>query len=97
VLLGDALAPVRAHTGRGANNGIEQAAGLVTALGQHRQHGADLGTALTGWQRRHLPAAVAAVRLGPAIGARLGLGTADTALPAVDSTVVRPAALAGAR
>ena len=28
VLLGDALAPVRPHTARGANNGIEQAAGL---------------------------------------------------------------------
>lgn len=32
VLLGDALAPVRPHTACGANNGIEQAAGLVTAL-----------------------------------------------------------------
>lgn len=74
VLLGDALAPVRPHTARGANNGIEQAAGLVAALTQHRRHGADLGGALNGWQRRHLPTAVAAVRLGPIVGGRLGLG-----------------------
>jgi 2-polyprenyl-6-methoxyphenol hydroxylase-like FAD-dependent oxidoreductase len=75
VLLGDALAPVRAHTARGANNGLEQADGLVAALRQHHRHGADFGAALTGWQRRHLPAAVASVRLGPVIGGRLGLGT----------------------
>ena len=75
VLLGDALAPVRAHTGRGANNGLEQAEGLVSALRQHRHHGADLDTALIGWQHRHLPAVTAAVELGPMIGARLGLGT----------------------
>jgi 2,6-dihydroxypyridine 3-monooxygenase len=74
VLLGDALAPVRPHTARGANNGIEQAAGLAAALAQHRRHGADLAGALTGWQRRHLPTAVATVRQGPIIGARLGLG-----------------------
>ncbi|GIJ64472.1 FAD-dependent monooxygenase [Virgisporangium aurantiacum] len=74
VLLGDALAPVRPHTARGLNNGIEQAAGLVAALTQVGKYGADLGAALAGWQRRHLPAAVAAVRLGPVIGGRLGLG-----------------------
>ncbi len=74
VLLGDALAPVRPHTARGANNGIEQAAGLVAALTQHRKYGADLDGALHGWERRHLPAAVASVRLGPVIGGRLGLG-----------------------
>jgi hypothetical protein len=62
------------HTARGANNGIEQATGLVAALTQHRKYHADLGGALTGWQRRHLPAAVASVRLGPVIGGRLGLG-----------------------
>jgi 2,6-dihydroxypyridine 3-monooxygenase len=66
---------VRPHTARGANNGIEQAAGLAAALTQHRRHGADLARALTGWQRRHLPTAVATVRQGPIIGARLGLGT----------------------
>ncbi|MBQ1022911.1 monooxygenase [Micromonospora sp. C95] len=75
VLLGDALAPVRPHTARGANNGIEQAAGLVAALTQHRKYAADLTAALHGWQRRHLPAAVAAVHRGPAIGHQLGLGT----------------------
>ena len=41
---------------------------------QHRKYGADLAGALNAWQRRHLPTAVAAVRLGPVIGARLGLG-----------------------
>jgi 2,6-dihydroxypyridine 3-monooxygenase len=75
VLVGDALAPVRPHTARGANNGIEQAAGLAAALTQHRKYGADLPGALHGWQRRHLPAAVAAVHRGPAIGHRLGLGS----------------------
>ncbi|MFY1652806.1 FAD-dependent monooxygenase [Solwaraspora sp. WMMB762] len=75
VLLGDALAPVRPHTARGANNGIEQAAGLAVALTQHYRWGADLPTALNGWQRRHLPTAVAAVRRGPVIGDKLGLGT----------------------
>ncbi|WP_432830852.1 FAD-dependent monooxygenase [Dactylosporangium sp. CA-092794] len=74
-LLGDALAPPRAHTARGAVNGIEQADGLVTALRQHTRHGADLTGALLGWRRRHLLTAVAAVRQGPTIGARLGLGT----------------------
>ncbi|MDG4834154.1 monooxygenase [Solwaraspora sp. WMMD1047] len=75
VLLGDALAPVRPHTARGANNGIEQAAGLTVALTQHHRYGADLPAALHGWQRRHLPTAVAAVRQGPVIGDKLGLGT----------------------
>lgn len=76
VLLGDALAPVRPHTARGANNGIEQAAGLVVALTQHRKYRANLATALDGWQRRHLPAAVAAVQLGPALARQFGLGIA---------------------
>jgi len=74
-LLGDALAPPRAHTARGAVNGIEQADGLAAALRQHAHHGADLTGALLGWRRRHLLTAVAAVRLGPTIGARLGLGS----------------------
>ncbi|UQU67379.1 FAD-dependent monooxygenase [Couchioplanes caeruleus] len=74
VLIGDALAPVRPHTARGANNGIEQAAGLTAALNQHRKYGADLTTALDGWQHRHLPAAVASVQLGPKLGHRYGLG-----------------------
>jgi 2-polyprenyl-6-methoxyphenol hydroxylase-like FAD-dependent oxidoreductase len=74
VLLSDALAPVRPHTARGANNGIEQAAGLTAALTQHRKYGANLTAALDGWQHRHLPAAVAAVQLGPALGRKFGLG-----------------------
>ena len=90
VLLGDALAPVRPHTAPGVNNGIEQAAGLVAALRQHHRHGADLAGALTGWQRRHLPTAVAAVRLGPIIGGRLGLGT-----PPAPPDPARPLARAG--
>ncbi|SRR5579875_36318 len=40
VLLGDALAPVRPHTAKGLNLGIEQAAGLAQMLRQHRRHGA---------------------------------------------------------
>jgi len=76
LLLGDALAPVRPHTARGANNGIEQAAGLAAVLTQHRKYGADLAAALDGWQRRHLPAAVAAVQAGPALARQFGLGTA---------------------
>ncbi|MGC4885752.1 FAD-dependent monooxygenase [Micromonospora sp. DT227] len=71
VLIGDALAPVRPHTGRGANNGIEQGAALTAALNQHHRWGADLATALDGWQRRQLPTAVTAVRQGPLLGAHL--------------------------
>ena len=80
VLVGDALAPVRPHTVRGANNGIEQAFGLSVALGQHLRHGADLHHALRAWQHRHLPAAIAAVHHGPVLGQRLGLG-APPAVP----------------
>ncbi len=74
VLLGDALAPVRPHTASGANHGIEQAAGLTTALTHHYFYRADLPAALQAWQRRHLPAVVTAVRQGAAIAAHLGLG-----------------------
>jgi 2,6-dihydroxypyridine 3-monooxygenase len=74
VLLGDALAPVRPHTAKGANLGIEQAAGLATVLRQHRKHGADLSAALTGWQDRHLPNVTATLALGPQLAQRFGLG-----------------------
>ncbi|WP_327586993.1 FAD-dependent monooxygenase [Nonomuraea sp. NBC_00507] len=77
VLLGDALAPVRPHTARGANNGIEQAAGLVTALHQHRRYGADLAAALSGWEQRSLPGVEHWIRLGPKLGRALGLGMAQ--------------------
>jgi 2,6-dihydroxypyridine 3-monooxygenase len=83
ILLGDALAPVRPHTARGLNNGIEQAAGLVAALAQHRKYAADLPAALDGWQHRQLPAAVAAVRLGPVLGAHAGLGATVTTVGGV--------------
>ncbi|MGI5274190.1 FAD-dependent monooxygenase [Nonomuraea sp. CA-218870] len=74
VLLGDALAPVRPNTARGANNGIEQATSLAATLRQHLRYGADLPVALEGWQRRALPAVHEALELGPKLGAALGLG-----------------------
>ncbi|MFG1949308.1 FAD-dependent monooxygenase [Nonomuraea sp. NPDC048826] len=74
VLLGDALAPVRPNTARGANNGIEQATSLAAALRQHLRYGADLPVALEGWQRRALPAVHDALELGPRLAAALGLG-----------------------
>ncbi|PZG08928.1 FAD-dependent monooxygenase [Nonomuraea aridisoli] len=74
VLLGDALAPVRPHTARGANHGIDQAHGLSIALSQHLHHDADLGAALNGWQHRYLPAVHHALELGPRLGSAMGLG-----------------------
>jgi 2,6-dihydroxypyridine 3-monooxygenase len=74
VLLGDALAPVRPHTARGANNGIDQAAGLVNALAQHRKYRADLDAALEGWQARYLPIVAQSLQLGPQLGEAIGLG-----------------------
>jgi 2-polyprenyl-6-methoxyphenol hydroxylase-like FAD-dependent oxidoreductase len=74
VLLGDALAPVRPHTARGANNGIDQAAGLVTALAQHRRYQADLDAALRGWQARYLPMVAQSLQLGPRLEEAIGLG-----------------------
>lgn len=74
VMIGDALAPVRPHTARGANNGIDQAAGLATALAQHRKHGANLDAALTGWQARHLSQVADTLRLGSQLADKIGLG-----------------------
>jgi len=74
VMIGDALAPVRPHTARGANNGIDQAAGLAAVLAQHRKHGADLGTALAGWQARYLPQVADTLRLGTRLASTIGLG-----------------------
>ncbi|MFB9472199.1 hypothetical protein ACFFR3_22030 [Nonomuraea salmonea] len=83
LLLGDALAPVRPHTARGANHGILQAQGLAIALSQHLHHGANLNAALTGWQERYLPAVHDALRLGPRLAAAMGLGhTAPALIPA---------------
>ncbi|MGH9821824.1 MAG: FAD-dependent monooxygenase [Blastocatellia bacterium] len=76
VLLGDALAPVRPHTGQGANLGIGQAAGLAQVLRQHRKHGINLDAALDDWEGRYLPQVYNALELGPQIAQRLGLGVA---------------------
>ncbi|MGR6924632.1 FAD-dependent monooxygenase [[Actinomadura] parvosata] len=81
ILLGDALAPVRPHTARGANHGIHQAHGLAIALAQHLHHGADLTAALTAWQERCLPAVHHALHLGPYLGAAMGLGLQPTPEP----------------
>jgi 2,6-dihydroxypyridine 3-monooxygenase len=74
VMIGDALAPVRPHTARGANNGIDQAAGLATALAQHRKYGAELEAALTGWQARYLPQVADTLQRGAQLAAKIGLG-----------------------
>ncbi|EXG81985.1 FAD-dependent monooxygenase [Cryptosporangium arvum] len=78
VLLGDALAPPRPVTARGANAGIEQAAGLVQCL----RHG-QLGDDLRDWERHCLPDAVATLERGLLISSRLGLGTSHT-IPVLD-------------
>jgi 2,6-dihydroxypyridine 3-monooxygenase len=74
LLLGDALAPVRPHTARGANNGIDQAAALASALAQHRDDGVDLDVALSTWQERCLPMVIESLDRGPELGRALGLG-----------------------
>jgi 2-polyprenyl-6-methoxyphenol hydroxylase-like FAD-dependent oxidoreductase len=74
VLLGDALAPVRPHTARGANNGIDQAAALATALASYRNDGVDLDVTLSAWQERSLPLVNEALERGPELGQALGLG-----------------------
>lgn len=77
VLLGDALAPVRPHTAKGANLGFAQAASLAQVLRQHRKHDINLGAALSDWEGRNLPQVAAAINLGPQIAQRLGLGGAQ--------------------
>lgn len=77
VLLGDALAPVRPHTAKGANLGIEQAKGLTQALRQHLRYGADLDAALNDWQNRHLPHVLTTLQRGPEMARRFGLGEAQ--------------------
>lgn len=74
VLLGDALAPVRPHTGQGANRGIDQGAELATVMHQHTRWGADLDHALDAWQGRHLPVVRQYVAAGRKIGRELNLG-----------------------
>jgi 2,6-dihydroxypyridine 3-monooxygenase len=74
VLIGDALAPVRPHTGQGANRGIDQGAELAMALHQHDRWGADLDMALSAWQDRHLPVVRQYIAAGRRIGRALNLG-----------------------
>lgn len=74
VLVGDALAPPRPHTGQGANRGIDQVADLALALHQHLRWGADLDTALSAWEGRHLPVVEQYLGLGRRIGRTLQLG-----------------------
>lgn len=74
VLVGDALAPPRPHTGQGANRGIDQVADLALALHQHTRWGADLDTALDAWQKRHIPIVRQYLGLGRQIGRDLQLG-----------------------
>ncbi|GAA3832125.1 FAD binding domain-containing protein [Sphaerisporangium flaviroseum] len=73
LLIGDALAPVFPLTGRGANNGIEQADALVTVLTQCYRYDANVDAALQGWQRRMLPTVEQALQLGPQLAQGLGL------------------------
>ena len=75
VLIGDALAPVRPHTGQGANRGIDQGAELAMALHQHTRWNADFDAALGAWESRHLPVVRQYVAAGRKIGRELGLGS----------------------
>lgn len=76
ILVGDALAPPRPHTGQGANRGIDQVADLALALHQHTRWGADLDAALTAWEQRHLPVVKQYLDAGRVIGRNLRLGFA---------------------
>jgi 2-polyprenyl-6-methoxyphenol hydroxylase-like FAD-dependent oxidoreductase len=76
VLVGDALAPPRPHTGQGANRGIDQVADLALALHQHTRWGADLDAALSAWESRHIPVVKQYLSAGRAIGRNLRLGQA---------------------
>lgn len=77
VLVGDALAPPRPHTGQGANRGIDQVADLALALHQHTRWGADLDAALSAWQERHIPVVKQYLGLGRQIGRKLQLGVRE--------------------
>lgn len=74
VIVGDGVGPVHPNTARGANAGLEQVADLSVALHQHVHRSADLDAALIAWQRRQLPPVRCALREGPILGARMGLG-----------------------
>lgn len=74
VLVGDALGPPRPHTGQGANRGIDQVADLALAMHQHSRWGADLDSALSAWEGRHLPVVAQYLAAGRKIGQQLQLG-----------------------
>lgn len=74
LLLGDALGTVHPSTARGANAGIEQAEDLEKVLHQIVRWGADTDAALSAMERRQLRSVQSAVREGPILGARMGLG-----------------------
>lgn len=77
VLVGDALAPPRPHTGQGANRGIDQVADLALTLRQHTRWGADLDAALSAWEGRHIPVVAQYLGLGQRIGRKLQLGARE--------------------
>ncbi|MBI4032146.1 FAD-dependent monooxygenase [Candidatus Berkelbacteria bacterium] len=69
VLLGDALMSVRPHTGRGLNNGLEQALQLV-----HQLSSSPVGKAFEAWQKETTGPLGAWITLGKQRGADFGLG-----------------------
>lgn len=70
VIVGDALEPVRPHSGRGVNNGIEQATALVRALSDY----SDPWVALSEWESDVLPKIHEFVELGQGRAERNNLG-----------------------
>lgn len=77
ILLGDALMTVRPHSGRGINNGIDQAWALINTLAG----GASLDDALNGWQINILPQVHEWVQLGLIRAQRNGLGVTTDGYP----------------
>jgi 2-polyprenyl-6-methoxyphenol hydroxylase-like FAD-dependent oxidoreductase len=69
-IVGDALEPVRPHSGRGVNNGIEQATELVRALSDT----VDPWVALNDWESSVLPKIHEFVELGQGRAERNNLG-----------------------
>lgn len=69
ILLGDALMSVRPHTGRGLNNGLEQALGLVRLISN-----TPVGSAFDKWQKEATAPLPQYITLGQQLGASFGLG-----------------------
>jgi 2,6-dihydroxypyridine 3-monooxygenase len=70
ILLGDALMVVRPHSGRGINNGIDQA----WSLAQHLTRTSDVDEALIQWQAEVIPWLLEWVQLGVGRAQRNGFG-----------------------